>query len=315
MKKILVWAAALALIVGVAGCKKGQGGAAKAGGQKTFAYTCWSMNNPFFITLEKAIRDEVEKNGDKLITLDPAGDIGKQINQIEDVISQGISGMFLNPVDNEGIRPALLALKNAKIPVVNFDTAVKDLELVDSFVASDNENAGFVCGADIVSRFPSGGNIVILEMPVNDAVNSRIKGFERAIDGKKFTIVARQDAKGDLQQGLQKMEDILQSQPKIDAVMGGNDPMALGAFAACKTANRSEMIIYGVDGSPDAKAAIDQRGIFAGTGAQSPVNIGVESVAVMGKILKNEPFEKNVVVQTFLISADNVSQYGTSGWQ
>jgi ribose transport system substrate-binding protein len=300
---------ALALAFGAMSCTK------KNSEQKTFAYTCWSMNNPFFITLEKAIRDEVEKNGDKLITLDPAGDIGKQIHQIEDVISQGIDGMFLNPVDNEGIRPALLALKNANIPTVNFDTAVKDLDLVASFVASDNENAGFVCGEDIVKRFPNGGNIVILEMPVNDAVNSRIRGFERAIAGKGFTIAARQDAKGDLQQGLQKMEDILQSVPKIDAVMGGNDPMALGAFAACKTANRSEMIIYGVDGSPDAKAAIAQGGIFAGTGAQSPVNIGVESVQVMKKILSKENYEKQVVVGTFLISQDNVSEYGVDGWQ
>jgi ribose transport system substrate-binding protein len=283
------------LMLVFAGCSKKN--AAKT--QNTFAYTCWSMNNPFFITLEKAIREEVEKNGDKLITLDPAGDIGKQINQIEDVISQGIDGMFLNPVDNEGIRPALLALEQAKIPVVNFDTAVKDLDKVASFVASDNENAGFVCGEDIVKRFPNGGNIVILEMLVNDAVNSRIRGFEKAIAGKNFNIVARQDAKGDLQQGLQKMEDILQSQPKIDAVMGGNDPMALGAFAACKTANRSEMIIYGVDGSPEAKAAIAQGGIFAGTGAQSPVNIGVESVKVMKKIISGESYDKNIVVKTF----------------
>jgi ribose transport system substrate-binding protein len=303
----------LALAFGAAACKKSDSTAAQK--QRMFAYTCWSMNNPFFITLEKAIRDEVEKAGDKLITLDPAGDIGKQINQIEDVISQGIAGMYLNPVDNEGIRPALLALKNANIPTVNFDTAVQDLDLVASFVASDNENAGFVCGEDIVKRFPQGGTIVILEMPVNDAVNSRIRGFERAIEGKGFTIAARQDAKGDLQQGLQKMEDILQSVPKIDAIMGGNDPMALGAFAATRTANRSEMLIYGVDGSPDAKAAIAQGGVFAGTGAQSPVNIGIESVKVMQKILAKENYEKQVVVKTFLITSDNVAQYGTDGWQ
>ncbi|MDR0550899.1 MAG: sugar ABC transporter substrate-binding protein [Spirochaetaceae bacterium] len=308
MKKVILGITAAALVLGAAACQKQPK-------QKTFAYTCWSMNNPFFITLEKAIRAEVEKAGDKLITLDPAGDIGKQINQIEDVISQGIAGMYLNPVDNEGIRPALLALKNANIPTVNFDTAVKDLDLVASFVASDNENAGFVCGEDIVKRFPQGGTLVILEMPVNDAVNSRLRGFERAIEGKGFTIAARQDAKGDLQQGLQKMEDILQSVPKIDAVMGGNDPMALGAFAAARTANRSEMLIYGVDGSPDAKAAIAQGGIFAGTGAQSPMNIGIESVKVMQKILAKESYEKQVVVKTFLIANDNVAQYGVDSWQ
>ena len=84
-----------------------------AGESYTFGYTCMTMNNPFFIILEKSIRDKVEENGDKLITMDPAMDVAKQINQIEDMITQGIDAIFLNPVDWEGIRPALVALEKA----------------------------------------------------------------------------------------------------------------------------------------------------------------------------------------------------------
>ena len=281
----------------------------------TFGYTCMTMNNPFFIALEGSIRDAVESNGDKLITMDPAMDVAKQINQIDDLIIQGIDLIFLNPVDWEGIRPALVALEKAGIPIVNFDTEVKDMEYVTSYAGSDNKNAGFVCGKDLVERYPDGGNIVVLDSPTMNSINDRIAGFMEAIDGKGFNIVAQQDARGDLPTAMKLMDDILQAQTDIIAIMGGNDPTALGALAACKSANRTDILIYGVDGSPEAKSEIASGSQFVGTGAQSPISIGLESVDLGYKILAGESFEKRVPVNTFLINEDNVGDYGTDGWQ
>lgn len=311
MKKALM--VCLILIIAL-GSVFAQGGKEADSGY-TFGYTCMTMNNPFFIILEQSIRDDVEANGDKLITMDPAMDVAKQINQIDDLITQGIDAIFLNPVDWEGIRPALVALKNANIPIINFDTEVKDMEYVTAYAGSDNKNAGYVCGADLVKRFPNGGKIVVLDSPTMNSVNDRITGFMEAIKGKGFTILAQQDAKGDLPTSMRITEDILQAHPQIDAIMGGNDPTALGALAACKAANRTSILIYGVDGSPEAKAEIASGGQFVGSGAQSPISIGVESVKLAYKVLNNEPYEERVPVRTFLINADNVKEYGTDGWQ
>lgn len=311
MKKTLMVCLILVMVVGSVFAQ----GRKEADSGYTFGYTCMTMNNPFFIILEQSIRDSVEKNGDKLITMDPAMDVAKQINQIEDLITQGIDAIFLNPVDWEGIRPALVALQNANIPIINFDTEVKDMEYVTSYAGSDNKNAGYVCGLDLVKRFPNGGKIVVLDSPTMNSINDRIEGFMKAIEGKGFTIVAQQDGKGDLPTSMRITEDILQGNPQIDAIMGGNDPTALGALAACKAANRTKILIYGVDGSPEAKAEIASGGQFTGSGAQSPISIGVESVKLSYKVLNNEPFEKRVPVQTFLITAENVGQYGTDGWQ
>ena len=89
---------AFGVIIGAAGS------AIAADRQFTFGYTCMQLSNPFFTILEKTIRDEVEANGDVLITTDPAMDPVRQINQIEDLISQGIDALFLNPVDWEAIQ-------------------------------------------------------------------------------------------------------------------------------------------------------------------------------------------------------------------
>ncbi len=311
MKKVLLLSLILVLALGTVFA---QGAAEKKTGY-TFGYTCMTMNNPFFIILEQSIRDAVEKNGDKLITMDPAMDVAKQINQIEDLIVQGIDAIFLNPVDWEGIRPALVALKKAGIPIINFDTEVKDMEYVTSYAGSDNKNAGYVCGLDLVKRYPNGGNIVVLDSPTMNSINDRIAGFMQAIAGKGFTIVAQQDAKGDLPTSMKITDDILQAHSNIIAIMGGNDPTALGALAACKAANRTNILIYGVDGSPEAKAEIASGSQFVGSGAQSPISIGVESVKLAYKVLNNEPYETRIPVQTFLINAENVGKYGTTGWQ
>ena len=116
----------------------------KKGGHK-FGYTCMDGTNPFFVTLEDEIRKKVEANGDELVSVDPANDVSLQVQQVEDLISQGIDAMFLNPAEAEGILPALDALKEANIPIVNFDTEVADMSYVTSYVGSDNYNAGKVC--------------------------------------------------------------------------------------------------------------------------------------------------------------------------
>ncbi|MBF9014611.1 MULTISPECIES: sugar ABC transporter substrate-binding protein [unclassified Oceanispirochaeta] len=311
MKKLL--ASCLILIIAVSAVMANGQTEEKSG--YTFGYTCMTMNNPFFIALEGSIRETVEANGDRLITMDPAMDVAKQINQIDDLIVQGIDAIYLNPVDWEGVRPALVALEKAGIPIINFDAEVKDIKYVTSYAGSDNNNAGFVCGQDLVARFPDGGNIVVLDSPTMNSINDRISGFMNAIDGKGFNIVAQQDGKGDLPTSMEIMDDILQAHSDIIAIMGGNDPTALGALAACKSANRTDILIYGVDGSPEAKSEIASGSQFVGSGAQSPISIGLESVKLSYQILKGESYETRVPVKTFLINEENVGEYGTDGWQ
>jgi len=282
---------------------------------RTFGFTCMQISNPFFTILEKTVREEVEKHGDTLITVDPALDSDKQIAQIEELISQKIDAMFINPVDWEAIRPALVSLNKANIPIINFDAEVRDIDLVAAYVGSDNKNAGYVCGVDLTKRFPNGGPIAILDAPTTRSIRDRIDGFNEATAGKGFTVVFLRDAKANYVTGKLHTEEMLKSNLEVIAIMGGNDPTALGALTACKAANRTNILIYGVDGSPASKAAIAEGGQFVGTGAQSPITIAKESVAVAYKILNKQSYDKYVPVKTFMINQENIDQYDIDGWQ
>ena len=279
-------------------------------------YTCMDGTNPFFVTIENRVREMVEEQGDELISVDPANDVTLQITQVEDLIVQGIDAMLMNPAEAEGILPALDALKAEDIPIYGFDTEVADMSYLVSYAGSDNYNAGKVCGEDLVAKCPDGGKIIVLDSPTMNSVVDRTNGFLDAIDGHGFEIVAQQDAKGNLEVAMGIAEDLLQANGDVVAIFGGNDPTALGALAAANAAGITDCKIYGVDGSPDIKAELASGdSLIEGTGAQSPVTIAETIVDVMYKSLAGEEVEDRYPVETFLITADNVDEYGVDGWQ
>ena len=292
-----------------------EGGDTSSEGGRIFGYTCMDGTNPFFVALENSIREVVEANGDTLISMDPANDSNTQIDQIEDMISRGVEVMFVNPVDADGIIPALDMLKDANIPMFGFDTQVGDMSYLVSYAGSDNYNAGYVCGVDLAEKVPEGGDILVLDSPTMQSITDRVNGFLDAIEesGVTFSIVGQQDGQGNQQVSNQKATDMLTANPDVVAIFGGNDPTALGAYTAADAAGLSPMI-YGVDGSPDVKALLGST-MMEGTGAQSPMTIGKTIAETAYSWLNGEEVEAFIPIETFLITADNVADYGTDGWQ
>ncbi len=281
----------------------------------TFGATYMTMNNPFFGAVNDGIKSVLEPQGHKVITLDPALDLHKQIAQVEDLIAQHVDAIFLNPVDWQGIKPALEEAKQAGIPIINVDAPVSDEDLVTSIVASDNYNAGILVAQDVIKKLHS-AKVVILEHPTAKSAQDRTKSFEAYMKDKpQYEIVAKQSSNGQLEQAMPVMENIIEAQPIIDVVMALNDPTALGALAALESADRADKtLIYGVDGSPDGKKMVKE-GKLEGTAAQSPKNIGTTAADVALKVLAGETVDHLILVPVELITKENVDQYGVEGWQ
>ena len=299
MKKILAIALVLMMVLAC-------GASAFAEGNLV-GYTCMDGTNPFFVALEASIKEVVEANGDTLISLDPQNSNETQIAQIEDLISRGVKALFVNPVDKEGIIAALDEVKAAEIPMFGFDTEVADLSYLVTYAGSDNYNAGYVCGLDLVEKLPEGGPIIVLDSPTMQSVVDRTDGFLAAIEGKGFEVVSQLDCMGNQEQGNLNGTDALTAHPDAVAIFGGNDPTALGAYAAAEAAG-SKALIYGVDGSPDIKALIAE-GKVTGSGAQSPMTIGKTIAELYYKWLAGEEVEERYPIETFMINSDNIADF------
>lgn len=281
-------------------------------------FSAIDMNNPYFITLESAIKEVLEQENYELLMKDPGTDPEMQATQITEMIEEGIEAIILSPVDWEKITPSLQELKEAGVKIINVDTQVKEMDYVDAYIGSDNHKAGYICGEDLIEKCPDGGKIAILECPTQNSINDRITGFEEAITTaeKGFEVVARADTLGEFDRALEEAEKIIEEYPDIVAFMCGNDQIAVGATTAVNVAKKSDIIIYGVDGSPDIKKELQKANTqIAGTAAQSPIHMGQEAAKITIAVLNGEDYEKETYEDVFMINKDNVDMYGIDGWQ
>lgn len=281
---------------------------------RVFGVTFMTMNNPFYEVINNELWKVIENNGDALITLDPVLDIKKQNEQIQYFIDKKVDGIFINPIDSEAIKPALEKAEKAGIPIIAVDAPVKNSELVDVTVVSDNYDAGVQCAKDMMSRFDQ-AKIILLKHTATQSAKDRIDGFLATIKGyEQYQIVNQGECQGQLEKAMPLMEEMLKQTPDVDVVMALNDPSALGAIAALEEANRPEVKVYGVDGTPELKSLIASSSNVVGTVAQSPISMGRIAANEMYQLLEGNGKDE-VVVKVKLITSKNVEEYDEKGWQ
>lgn len=301
---VLVW-----MLVGTAA------GAATDHKPHLFGATYMTRNNPFFDVLHESINEVVEGNGDILISRDPQQDQQKQNGQILEMIDEGIEVLFLNPVDWEEVRPALEACRKAEVAVFNIDTAVKDMEYVESVIETDNYAAGVICAEDMMKRTDK-AEILILDNPIQMSITHRVEGFLDTIEGmENYHVVRRVAGAGELEVSAQVTSEVIEDGIMFDVVLGGNDPTALGALAALQQHHAEQgVLIYGIDGSPDFKAMLDS-GYMTGTSMQSPKTIGTTAAEMAYSYLNGEAIEPYISIEPVLITKENVADFEINGWQ
>ncbi len=286
------------------------------GEQRKFGATYMTMSNPYFVVLDEELRESIEENGDILLTRDPSQDQEKQNQQIIDMINEGVSAIFLQPVDWKNVKPALVACREAGVPVISVDAYVFDQEYVVSTIASDNYGAGVLCAEYIMQKQDS-AKIVILGHYKMQSVIDRVAGFKDTLAGHPgYDIVLEFQSGADIETGMEAMHNIIDSGIEFDTLFGGNDPVALGGLAALQKegAQDRKITIYGVDGSPDGKAMI-RDGLMEASSAQQPLLLAKTAAETAYAYLGGERVEKEIVIPVTLVTQSNIANTDIDGWQ
>lgn len=281
-----------------------------AGEKRIFGATYMSMNNEHFQAVNEGIKNAVSAKGDELVTLDPDFDPNKQYTQLEDFIEQKISGLFISPVDANAIMPGLEAIRDAGIPIVVVDANPADPSVVNCIVSADNFDAGYQAGLTLCKALKGKGKVGFIDYYIPDVtVLARQNGFKKALkENPGVQLIVEQTGQGSADSALPIMENILQAEPELNGMFCINDPTAAGAISACEGANRTDILISSVDGSPQAIQLIKE-GKQLSTSSQNPKNMGETAVGIMYQILNGEKVERYVQIPITLIDANNVKQF------
>jgi ribose transport system substrate-binding protein len=160
------------------------------------------------------------------------------------------------------------------------------------------------------------GVVVIQNGPPVSSVWDRVAGCRRSLAAfPKIRLLSYQESGlASSWGGKRLMERHLRRYPEINGVFACNDRQALGAEQAARAAGRKEVMIAGVDGSPDIEKALRGQNQIVASASQAPYAIGVEAVK-LGRQLRDSPKSKprTVVVPVQLITRANIGAY--QGWQ
>jgi ribose transport system substrate-binding protein len=313
MKKIFVHLLIIILIQLFIGCNKSK----EVGNNKpTVAFVMKTLNNPYFIDMQRGAEDAAKKLGINIIVqaAEREVDVEKQMQIIENLIQRKVSAICITPSGSKEIVPAIVKANEAGIPVIIVDTRVDQKTLSEShgkiltFIGSDNIDGGRIAGKYIIEQLKGNGNVAVLEgIPGHETGDARLKGFYEAVKNNKgIKIVAAQTANWERDQGYNVFQNILQAHPEVNAVFACNDMMALGAVEAISTAgNQNKIIVVGFDAIKDSREAI-LKGTMHGSVAQNPEEMGKLSVEYAYKVIKGENIPVEIPVRIELITNEKL---------
>ncbi|MGB5847839.1 MAG: sugar ABC transporter substrate-binding protein [Ignavibacteriaceae bacterium] len=275
-----------------------------------------TLNNPFFIDMEKGANETAGKLGIELIVqaAEREVDVEKQMQIIENLIQRKVDAICITPSGSKEIIPAILKANDAGIHVLVVDTRIDAVALRESggyvatFIGSDNYEGGKIAGQHIIQMLNGNGKVAILEgIPGHETGDARLAGFHEVIDQEPgIEIVASLTANWERDQGYNVFQNILQANPDVQALFACSDMMALGAIEAIAAAGKTgEIIVVGFDAVKDGRDAIFN-GTMNASIAQHPSEMGKLAVEYAYKVINGESIPSEIPVRIELITKNMV---------
>ncbi|MBC2380862.1 MAG: sugar ABC transporter substrate-binding protein [Pseudomonas sp. PGPPP1] len=236
-----------------------------------------TLQSPFYVQLRDGAKAAAAKDGDELIFLDANGDISKQNNDIQDLLTRKVDVLIINAVNPDAVGASLDAAKRAKVPVIAVDRAIN--APVAATIGRNNAKMGELSGQALVAALKQKGVVTgkIIEIQ-GDAggtvMQERRKGFHTALAGTDFKIIEGPYSEYMRANAVTAMQDLLQAHPDLKAVIAHNDDMAMGALQVLNESGKKNVLVAGVDGLSEAINAIQNGDQYVATALNDPRYLG-----------------------------------------
>lgn len=247
----------------------------------------------------------------EFVYVDANDDVGKQIGQVEDLITSGVKGIILLAVSTETAHPMTKACRDAKIPLVTVNHLLSNQEEATAYIGSQSIESGIMEAEMLFKKMNGKGKIAILMGPPgHEATVARTEGYMQV--AKKYPgieFVAKEFGHWSRTEGMRIVEDWLQGGLKFDAVLSNNDEMAIGAILALEAHGvRNKYIVAGIDATPDALEFM-KAGRLDITVFQSARGQGKASVDTIVKAVEGTLKEKWIWIPFEPVTPKNAEEY------
>lgn len=312
--------AALAVSLSLAACGGGgdtttatspaPGGAGSSGtgggGACRLGMTQINQTAVFFTQMNEGAQQAAKEAGCELSIANANNDAAKQNSDIENFVSQKVTGLIVVAIDVNGVLPAVKAARAAGIKVVAIDAKLEDGS-VDTFVGVDNAKAGEQIGKYVLDNgLAKGKSYGVVDAKNSFIQNQREDGFRKAVDagGARYT----QSVSGDnvQEKAAAAAQNLVTAQPDLDIVYTTGEPATVGAVAALKGNARTKIV--GWDLTKEVIGGIDS-GLAVAVVQQDPKQEAVEAVKELKSLLGGGKAKGFIDVPITVVTKENVDKY------
>lgn len=258
------------------------------------------------------LQEQFESAGYEVELTYSDNDVTQQVNDIENLISDGVDLLIVAAIDGESLTTVLDSADEAGIPVISYDRLIMNTEAIDYYVSFDNYTVGVLQGQYVIDTLGLDVNDTSktynIEFTAGDPADNNAGFFFNGafdtlkpyIDAGILNIVSGQTAfeevataTWDTATAMNRMQNILASYysdgTQLDVALCSNDSTALGVTQAIESdyAGSNQPIITGQDGDEaNLKNIVD--GKQSMTVYKAVANEAVVTLALAQAILNGE---------------------------
>jgi ribose transport system substrate-binding protein len=222
--------------------------------------------------------------------------VDKQLEMLQAALNKKPQALCFAALDSKAAIPLLQKFKDAKIPVIGFDSGV-DSDIPLATAATDNIAAAGAAADKMASLIGGTGEVAIVAHDQTSRTGiDRVKGFTDQIKNKypNIKIVATQYGGGDQLKSTDLTKAILQANPNLKGVFGANEGSAIGVLNGVKESGKSgKVVVIGYDSGQQQMDAI-RAGTEAGAITQDPIGIGFKCVEAAVNAIAGKTLSKNI---------------------
>ena len=270
--------------------------------------------NPYWFTEGEVAKATAEEMGYTATVSAHKGDTNTESTLVDTAITNGAVALILDPANADGSIGAVRKAVDAGIPVFLVNAEINESGLAQAQLVSNNAQGAALGAMQWLELTGGAGNYVeFFGHPADNNAATRSNGYETVISQYPDMVkLAEEVANWDRTMGYTKMQSLIQANDEINAVIAGNDEMALGAIAALKEAGRMDgVVVGGFDGSPDAVDAI-RSGELAYSVLQPVAVFSAEAIRQADHFIKTGERlvdEEKQLFDCLMITPDNVDNY------
>lgn len=323
MKKLIVFSAVLALVVGgfTACGPSGQ----STDGKPRFSFVT-NMPASFWVIAQKGVEKAgADFNVDTSYHMPTGGPTGQK-RVLEDLLTRGVDGIAVS-VSNPENQTDILDEVAQRATLVTVDADAPDSKRL-VYIGVDNYIAGRMCGQLVKEALPNGGKVTIFvgrveqdngrrrrqgvidELLGRDSDSSRFDPIDKSVSGNGYEILGTLTDQGDPARAKANAEDTLSRHPDIGCMVGlfaYNPPAILEALSQAGKLNQVKIVAFDED-DLTLQGIID--GTVSGTIVQNPYEYGYKSIEVLAALKKGDtsliPENKFIDIPARTIVKDNV---------